>query len=674
MSSRDGAKRSDACDARSDLLQLIDCIPDYAIFLLDPDGCITTWSPGARSLHGYQADEVLGRPISILYTGEDRAAGKPEHDLVVAAHAGCLEDEGWRVRKDGSRYWASVVTTALRSPAGELRSFGKVIRDLGERWLGRPLEGVLQGLEEGVVVHDRNGRLVWANDAAVRMAGCTSVPELASGEWDAHREFSDERGALLRRDQLPAARRLRGEDVDTTVVRVRDRSTGRVWWASVRTSSIPGHAGDPRIVVSIWHDVTGERRREQSSRYLSRATTVLSESLDYGATMARLAQLLVPELADWCMVGTLEENVFHTLAVAHVDPSKVALARSLQSGRPLLPDGPLGVSAVLRTGRPQVVSDITDDMLVIASRGDGERLTTLRELGLCSSMTVPLKAHERTLGVMMLIGAESGRRYDEHDLALAEELGRRAGIAIENAQAYREARDAIRLRDDFLSIAGHELRTPLTALQLQLQSVDVAFDRGQVAEDPDRWATRVHKTVGHAHRLQRLIDELLDVSRITSGRLTLERQEMDLEELWREVIERYAGEASRAGSQVSFASDGATVGRWDRARIDQVLTNLLSNAIKYGSGKPVRVVLHGSDGRVRTSVRDEGIGIDPAAQARMFGRFERAVSERHYGGFGLGLWIVRELVEAHGGTVGFESHPGRGSTFWVDLPARGTDA
>jgi PAS domain S-box-containing protein len=658
MSSRDGAKRSDACDARSDLLQLIDCIGDYAIFLIDPSGHVTTWTSGAQCMNGYRADEILGRHISILYTDEDRTAGKPERDLAAASQAGCFADEGWRVRKDGSRYWASVETTALRSPSGELRSFGKVVHNLGERWLAKPFEGVLQTLEEGVTVHDRSGQLVWANDAAIRMAGCTCIAEMTSDEWTAAHEFRDERGGILPRDQLPAARRLRGEDPGTIVVRIRNRTNGRSWWVSVRTSIIPGRTGDPRIVVSTWHEVTGQRRREEATRYLSRATTVLSESLDYSATMARLAQLLVPELADWCMVGMLENDEFHTLAVAHVDPGKVALARSLQTGRPLLSDSPLGISAVLRTGKSRVVTDITDEILVAASHGDDQRLATLRQLGLCSSMTVPLKAHERILGVMMLIGAESGRRYDEQDLALAEELGRRAGIAIENAQAYREARDAIRLRDDFLSIAGHELRTPLTALQLQLQSVDVAFDRGQVASDPDRWATRVHKTVGHAHRLQRLIDELLDVSRITSGRLTLERQEMDLEELWREVIERYAGEASRSGSQVSFESAGTTVGRWDRARIDQVLTNLLSNAIKYGAGKPVRVALKGGDGCVRSSVRDEGIGIEPAAQARMFGRFERAVSERHYGGFGLGLWIVRELVEAHGGTVGIREPAG----------------
>jgi signal transduction histidine kinase len=175
----------------------------------------------------------------------------------------------------------------------------------------------------------------------------------------------------------------------------------------------------------------------------------------------------------------------------------------------------------------------------------------------------------------------------------------------------------------------------------------------------------------NANRLQQLIDRLLDVSHIASQRVVLDRRETDLAESWRAVIDRHATEATRAGCAVSFESNGNTVGLWDRARLDQVLASLLGNALKYGAGKPVRVAVEGDAGAVKTFVHDEGAGIDLSAQPRIFERFERAVSVRNYGGFGLGLWIVRELVEAHGGTVGFESLPGRGSTFWVDLPCEG---
>jgi signal transduction histidine kinase len=176
------------------------------------------------------------------------------------------------------------------------------------------------------------------------------------------------------------------------------------------------------------------------------------------------------------------------------------------------------------------------------------------------------------------------------------------------------------------------------------------------------------QTVAHADRLQQLIDRLLDVSHIASRRIVLDREDVDLAEVWRAVIARHGAEAERARSSVSLTATGRAVGRWDRARIEQVLTSLLGNALKYGAGKPVRVSVHGEDGAVTTTVRDEGIGIDLSAQSRIFGRFERAMSLRNYGGFGLGLWIVRELVEAHGGAVLFESQPGRGCTFRVELP------
>jgi signal transduction histidine kinase len=372
--------------------------------------------------------------------------------------------------------------------------------------------------------------------------------------------------------------------------------------------------------------------------------------------------VLVPELADWYCVDVLEGGVLRSIAVEHADPAKAALARDVHARAPAQWDDEEGLYAVVRTGRSDLRKEFGDDLLVAKAGGDRDLLAMMRTLRPCSAMFVPLKASGQTLGAMKLFFSDSGRHYDENDLATAEELGRRIGMAIENARAYHEAREAIRLRDEFLAIAGHELRTPLTALTLQLQAAAVSVTRGESA------APRVDRSLANVGRLQQLIDHLLDVSQITSRPLALERREIDLAVLWRAVIERHAPEAARTGSVVSFTSSGETVGYWDRSRMDQVLTSLLGNALKYGNGKPVRVSLQGDAGTVRILVQDEGMGIDLSAQPRIFGRFERAVSVRNYGGFGLGLWVVRELVEAHGGTVGFESQPGRGSTFWVELP------
>jgi signal transduction histidine kinase len=227
---------------------------------------------------------------------------------------------------------------------------------------------------------------------------------------------------------------------------------------------------------------------------------------------------------------------------------------------------------------------------------------------------------------------------------------------------------AVRVRDDFLSIAGHELRTPLAALLLQVEGIMRQALRGAFVAHPDLLVDRLDKTRAHALRLDRLVGELLDVGRISSGRLGLEIEEVELGALAREVTERFSEQVARLGCTVDVLAPAPVVGRWDRARLDQVITNLVANAIKYGAGQPIELRIERLGEGARFTVVDHGIGIAPADQARIFERFERAVSDRHYGGLGLGLWISRQIVEALGGTIVVESAAGAGSTFVVTLP------
>jgi signal transduction histidine kinase len=229
----------------------------------------------------------------------------------------------------------------------------------------------------------------------------------------------------------------------------------------------------------------------------------------------------------------------------------------------------------------------------------------------------------------------------------------------------RHAEAAIRARDEFLSVAGHELRTPLTALALQVQNLlrhRATLDGGGLDE-------RLGRTDRYVVRLKQLVEELLDVSRVTAGRLKLELQEFDLSQLVKEVCERQTDELHNAGCTLKVEA-AAAMGCWDRNRIDQVLTNLLSNAAKYGQRAPVELYVTATDGLATLRVVDHGIGIAPDEQARIFERFERAASARNYGGLGLGLWIARQIIEAHGGLLRVESVEGQGSTFIVELPRR----
>jgi signal transduction histidine kinase len=226
----------------------------------------------------------------------------------------------------------------------------------------------------------------------------------------------------------------------------------------------------------------------------------------------------------------------------------------------------------------------------------------------------------------------------------------------------RELEAAMKLRDEFLLVAGHELKTPLTTIKLQLTTVKTE------AELPERILRRVKAVERQTARLLRLSNELVDVTRLTAGRLALNLEEVDLCGIIRDAAAQLEFDLRHSGSSLHLELPEAMIGRWDPQRIEHIVTNLLSNAIKYGEGKPLHVSAAAIDTSAHLVVRDHGMGIKPEDRERVFERFERAVSPQQYGGLGLGLWIVREVCRAHGGAVRIESPPGGGSAFIVDLP------
>ena len=239
---------------------------------------------------------------------------------------------------------------------------------------------------------------------------------------------------------------------------------------------------------------------------------------------------------------------------------------------------------------------------------------------------------------------------------------------LKETQARLEA--AIKSRDEFLSIASHELRTPLTSLQMQVQTLQRQLDKEFTAEIRERWVKKINVAYYQTTRLEKLINALLDVSRLKSGTFGLELEEFDLTDATRDVVERLAEEAQRSGSKLVFWGMAKSVGYWDRVRSEQVVVNLVSNALKYGGGKPVDVSVDVQDNTVSIDVLDRGIGISTADTERIFQQFERAVSAKNYGGLGLGLFITRQIVHAVGGSIEVDSRLGEGSRFRVRLPIR----
>ncbi|MFP2961010.1 ATP-binding protein [Myxococcus sp. 1LA] len=404
---------------------------------------------------------------------------------------------------------------------------------------------------------------------------------------------------------------------------------------------------------------------------LAESGAVLTSSLDDEATLRNMAKRVVPTFADWCVVDVAEpDGTFRRLEAAHFRPEDDALAEELLR-HGLLPEGNPGhpPTVALLKAEPVYIEHLTPERaLELGHNADHARV--IRALGPVSFISVPLIARGQVLGVLSFIHAYSDRHYTGADLAFAKELAHRAALSMENARLYAEAREAIRLRDEFMSIASHELKTPLTPLSLKLQALarELARHPGPIPRN----VVESYVDVGarQVKKLAELVGDLLDVSRIAAGRLSLAMEEMELGPLVREVVARYEPQAARTGSALQLdAEDLCIVGRWDRLRLEQVITNLVDNAVKYGNGKPIHVRLEPYDGGARLTVRDEGIGIAPEHLPRLFGRFERAVSERNYGGLGLGLYITRTLVEAMGGRVQVESTLGQGSLFTVVLPS-----
>ena len=416
------------------------------------------------------------------------------------------------------------------------------------------------------------------------------------------------------------------------------------------------------------------RRREETMRFLAEASTLLSSSLDYVSICERLAALVVPSFADWCGVEVSDGGELHSVAIAHVDPAKVDVAREMRRRYPPDAAAPTGSYAVARSGRPELINEISDEMVIRGARNQ-EHLNFIRNLGLRSVLIVPLVAGGRPIGVLNLVWAESGRHFEPEDQDIMQELGRRAGLAIDNARLYDDARSAVKLRDEFLSIASHELKTPLTSLRLKVDGIlRMTAAAPDTPIDVPKLSARVHTIDKQLDRLSELVDALLDVSRAAAGRLELMMEDVDLTAVVTGAAERFKDDLATAGCSLSIVITGPSgaktpiVGRWDRLRLDEVITNFLSNAVKYGAGKPIQIRVSASDTTATVEVEDHGIGISPADQERLFKRFARVASPEHYGGFGLGLWIVKVLVEAMGGRVALRSAVGRGSVFVAELP------
>ncbi len=695
---------------------------DDAIISKDLNGVIMSWNPAAERMFGYSESEAVGQSITLILPLDRRT----EEDQVLGhIRAGePVEMETVRQHRSGSRIDISLKVSPVKNADGRIVGASKIARDITPRkradaeraelqrrlsllveasasLLNSPetesVRSATMSLARQLLVAD--GYAVWVNDPG--QPGWRAAASEGISDDFSNRVISSYRGGVAPRalsfseplavtdvyaeplleEQQAAYRhegirsvlvcpmRLGSERVATLVFYY--RSAHAFGDIDVQTGqALANLAAAALTTADLYEEQRAQRHaaesRQRHAAFLADATTILSRSLDYEHTLAVVARLAVPEIADWCVVDMLDEvGRLQRLAVAHFDPAKVEYARALQQRYPADPNSTAGVHEVLRTGKPVMMASISADR-VAASARDDEHRRILAELGLTSYMCVPLLSTSGTIGALSFVFAESGRHYTERDLAFAQDVAARAALAIDNALAYRRAYDANRLKDEFLATLSHELRTPLNAILGYAQMLSM----GVLQEERQSHAIAV--LTRNAESLRQMIDDVLDVSRITSGKIRLNVMPVQLDEIVRNAVATMqpAADAKGVALQVVVDAEIAPV-PGDQDRLQQVVWNLLSNAVKFTPrGGHVRLRVAPLDSRVQLVLSDDGQGIDPAFLPHIFERFRQADSRfaREHGGLGLGLAIAREIVELHGGTLTATSDgPGTGATFTVSL-------
>jgi PAS domain S-box-containing protein len=586
---------------------LVENVHDYAIFAIDEQRRVLSWTAAAERMLGYREEEIVGQSADCFFTPEDRAAGAPEREVAQVLAAGRSEDDRWHVRHDGSRFWSSAVMTALWSPEGALRGFAKILRDRSElkrtevelRESEQRFTRFTQHLPGLAWIKDLQGRYVYANEAATRSFG-RPASELY-GKTDAE-IFPHETAAQFSEND----RRARESGAAVQGIETLRHPDGTVHHSLVSKFPIPAYSGEPALVGGMAIDVTDRIAAEQEVERL------LVRQQKNALRLRRLAEAARNIHASVSLGDVLEMITEEARQLIGAEEAQSSL------GEEEPPPGWLAAPLAGRDGRP--IGHI--------------RLSPKCEWG-----------------------------YNDDDRAILSQLAAIASAAIENSRLYDQLRDADRRKDEFLAMLAHELRNPLAPIRSGLDVLEMSGAQHDIIG-------LMKEQVVH---LVRLVDDLLDVSRIMRGTVQIRREPIELSAVVQRSIEaiRPFLEDARHALQVHVSGEPLWV-EADPVRLTQVFTNLLHNSVKYTEpGGRIAVSLSREFDQAVAAVRDTGIGIEPDLLPHVFDLFRQADQslERSRGGLGIGLTLVRRLIELHGGAVEARS-PGRGkgSEFFVRLP------
>jgi PAS domain S-box-containing protein len=639
------------------------------LYIAGTDGYLKRVNRSVMRTLGYSREELFSKPLIEFIDPRDQEAASRELDKLKRAIPTAYFESRYRC-KSGAIKW---IAWSAQSFGSRLFVIARDITDQKE-YLNQlevsesRFRKLFEESPTSIEIFSPEGKSLHINRAWKDLWGLSEQAEKGAVLKDYHilndPQFSS-------KGLMPYIERgFSGETVAMPPVLYDPAETGRPGRARRLEAflyPVKNREGMIREVIMVQRDISDKVQSENVLKLLAETGDLLATSLDYQATLDRIVEIAIRWLGGWCELFTVDEfGKIIRKAAAFSDCETAEILNEYRNKYPLRENMPHGPAYVIRTGKSELIPQITYELLLTSVLNE-EQLQQLTKLRIKSYIGVPLRKHGKTFGVISLNSVS--RMFNEQDLYLVQELANRASLAIENASLYQEAQRAIRLRDEFLSLASHELKTPLTPLSLQMQTLLRVAERHQMGRfDPDRLIKMFQNSKRQIQSLAQLIEDLLDVSRITAGRFNLSKEQFDLVELVYEVVTKFAEDLEIAGCRVEILGEKTLVGVWDRFRIEQVIINLLTNAMKYGGGKPIYIRVQSVFDFAVLSVQDFGIGIAREDQDRIFTRFERAVSHSNFRGMGLGLYITHEVVGFHGGTISVKSAEGEGSLFTVRLP------
>lgn len=646
---------------------LVETTSDW-LWEVDENGVYTYSSPRVRQLLGYEPEEVLGRTPFDLMPPEEARQVAESFAAIAAQRRPFASLENTNRHRDGRLVVLETSGIPLFDDAGQFRGYRGIDRDITRRKSVEQalraseakLAGIISIAADAIVSVDEAQRIVMFNHGAEKIFGW-SQGEVLGQPLDL---LIPERFRGVHRQHVTNFNT--GPDLGVRIEQGRRaivglRKSGEEFPADAAVSRL--HDGEGWLNTIVLRDVTEQKRLEYEELFLAEVGTALAGTLDFESTLTTVAQLALRNNADFCVIELVDElGELRRVRAVGSDPAKAAIYEALQQFR--LDRGQPHLSrAIVQSKQPQIVAEISAQGLRRTAQSEEHRLL-LEALAPTSTMGVPLIAHGRLLGALVVATCRPDRRYRAGDLRLLAELGQRAALALDNALLYRTARRAVQTRDDVLGIVAHDLRNPLGTIVLQatlLQRLEAELGpRARKAGDAIERAAR---------RMNRLIQDLLDTTRLETGSLPIEPKRIPAAQIVLGSEESHRALVASGSLRLQVELPPELPDIWgDRDRLLQVFENLLGNAAKFTpAGGRITVGARPGKGEIIFWVADTGEGISEADVPRLFDRFWQArKGERR--GAGLGLGIAKGIVEAHGGRIWVDSAPGQGSTFQFTVP------